>query len=313
MTTPLHDIIAKSRRLAPSSKKVYEADIDHWIEFAGADPSGWTLDRAEAFYDQMLERGLKPQSAKRIMMSLRYAAKWWATRQGRPELDFTNIEFVRDRRRKFKEVLTEEQATAILNTCTGSEPRDLRDFAALVVALETGMRVMSLCGMQIETTGVRERSVPVTWVPLKGEGADRYPVPLSNTALLALEPWLAFLRQRKVKTGPVLRALLNRVTKEHQISASLSHRALYDVVQEHAKAAGVEGVHPHLFRHTFVSWRRAAGVTDSHIGMITGHRLAGDPKILWVYTDRSGPEADVARNTTPKWLAEYVLRYKENH
>lgn len=306
MTTALHEIITKSRRLAASSKKVYLADIDRWIEFAGGQPSDWTRERAEEFYDKLLTDGLKPQSAKRIIMSLRYPAKRLAEIHFKPELDFTRVEFVRSRRRAFKEALTEEQARAMLEAITSREPRNLRDFATLIVALETGMRVMSLCGMQIEKTGIKERGVPVTWVPLKGEGEDLYPIPLSDIALLALEPWLAFLRQRKIKTGAVLRALLNRVTKDQQIGVSLSARALYDVIQDRAKAAGLTGIHPHLFRHTFVTWRRAAGVSDDLIGAITGHRLSGDSKILWVYTDHQGAHAEVARSKTPQWLADYV-------
>ena len=57
--------------------------------------------------------------------------------------------------------------------------------------LETGARRMSLAGMTLEGL-VTFKDYPVAHAPLKGRD-DVYPIPLPDTAILALKPWRDWL------------------------------------------------------------------------------------------------------------------------
>lgn len=328
MTTPLHEIVTRSSRLVESTKKNYLADIDRWIAFAGVDTTKWTRYRAQEFYDYLIAvEGVKPQTATRVLAGLRYAASLWAKLEGKPDLDFTSaIEHARTKGKAKRSALTEEQAKKLLLHCRdfplGAE--STRDFALFVVALETGMRQMSLESMELDATGIValglkdvqtiKRSYPFTYVSLKGRGTERVTIPLSDTAMRALTPWLTWLRTNRVQTGPVWRTYVrgarsfwSPTQRTVRVGDGFSFSALYKLVVRRAKAAGIGHVHPHIFRHTFITWRLTAGVPPEQIAAITRHRLEDDKLgTLYEYTDKDQQIAELARRTTPEWLRVLV-------
>jgi len=54
-----------------------------------------------------------------------------------------------------------------------------------------------------------------------------------------------------------------------------------------AHKAGIKGFHPHVFRHTFVSWCQQAGIPAYRIAGVTGHKSTG---MLDTYTTDLDPE-----------------------
>lgn len=312
--TILHQIVATSPDLASSTRKKYLDDLDVWLSFAGADPNGWTRYRAQDFYQSLLLR-MKPQSANRLFASIRYASKWWATSENNPALDFAVIRIAPPARPKKFYPLDQIEATQLILTCESQTPLDRRDLALIVVGLETGMRRMSLAGMQLEAIG-KPNGYPAVAVPLKGHGTDLYPVPLSSTAMQALDNWRQWLWAQKVKTGPVLRRLTKRAeaTKRSVTIAwdvgddGISETMIHKVIVHRAELAGIQRhdrhIHPHLLRHTFMTWRDSAGVSLSRIAAITGHD-APELGAMGGYLDKVTLGAE-ARETTPAWLAELV-------
>ena len=316
--TILHKLVNDSHRLAKSSKPNYLAAIDRWIKFAGVDPAKWTRYRMQEFYDSLLKEGLKPQSAARVVISVRYAAQRWAEMEAKPELDFSVIEFAKNKATKHRPALTKERVIELLDTCERT-PYGLRDLTFFVVALETGMRVMSAAGMTIAETKLEPVALegsavklPRTWVPLKGRDG-LHPVPLSAVTVDVLRAWLSWLASHKVKTGPVFRAMrYSVIDRIWSIAASpLSKRAFYDIAKDRAEAAEIGHLHPHLFRHTFVTWRKLAGVPDEQISAITLHKLEETKKMgtIWDYIDKGGEISTAAIKHTPSWLANYVERW----
>lgn len=307
MTEPatiLHAIILRHPKLRPSTKAVYLHDLDRWVEFAGGDPVAWTRYKAQEFYESLLGK-IQPQSANRVMASLSTAASWWAKLEGKPELDFTQILLAAGKAKKARRALTPGDATKLIQACFGVRAIDMRDFALLVVGLETGMRAMSLHGMRIEninaTAGFR-----AAHVPLKGRDG-LYPVPLSPTAQLALDPWLAWLRTHKITTGMVVRDLQSHIEPDDRFG-EVSIKTLYNIIQRRGAAVGLLDLHPHILRHSMITWRLAAAVPPHVISVITGHRMKDQLGILYEYMDQT-KFVEQACATTPAWLAALV---KEN-
>lgn len=302
----LHAIVANAPDLRPSTRAQYLRDLNTWIRYAGEDPSAWTRVKMQDFYNHLLER-MKPQSANRIIASIRYASHWRATQLAQPDLHFAVLRKAKAQPRSERRALSAEDAHKLLATCKHREnPADLRDFAILVLGLETGMRRMSMVAARVENMS-RTYGYPTVAVPLKGHQA-LYNVPLSDTAVLAMEPWLAWLRVRKVPKGPLFRSIHRRLTEERWAIGEdeVAPQTFYDTIGKRAEAAGLGHVHPHILRHTFVTWRLDQGLTPHQISAITGHRLPGDGLGNIARYGDLKEAARTARLATPAWLATVV-------
>ena len=311
-TTVLHLIVQEAPDLSPASRDKYLRDLDAWVEFAGPRPVDWTRTRAQAFYNGLLG-GMKPQSANRLMSSVSYASKWWAHREGQPELDFAHVQKSKAQGKEIRHALSPEQAIALLETTRRGTPADLRDRALIVIGLETGMRRMSLSGMKWEKLNAESAPLPYPSipVPIKGHGKDHYTVPLSDACLVALAPWQEWCRARGVTRGAVFRQLRQVVGKDgHRTrtvkkdDSGLTGAAILRIAGDRARDAGIAHVHPHLFRHSFVTWRVELGASDHEIASITGH-VVKSSGALGGYKDMQKIGA-VARTQTPPWLTAWL-------
>lgn len=309
--TILHQIVRKSPKLAASTRTYYLTDIDDWVEFAGANPGGWTRTRTAEWYAQLL-RTMQPQSANRKIASLAYAASWWAKQQNDPQLNFAVIEKAGKIQNAPRVALTPEDTTALIDTCKANTPIDLRDRALIVMGLETGMRRMSLGALQIENLTKAREGYPIARVPIKGSGDALYPVPLSDLTVIAIEPWRKWLRSKRVTSGPLFRPLSHEIARGGKLvyeldgDDGLALASIYRIVTRRADKAGLVHLHPHVFRHTFITWRMQAGLAPYQVAAITGHKMTGlGMGAFGGYID-AARVGDEARNHTPAWLSQLV-------
>ncbi len=306
MTSALHQVVEQSHSLAVSTKARYLRDLNAWTMFAGAEPSGWTRKKVHDFYSSMLLRGLKPQSANRVLASVQYASKWWATNEGNPALDFAKqIQTAPPKRKAKREALTEAEATDLLGPMLYERDSaiDARDLAMLVLMLETGMRRMSLQSMQIETTSIvwDENEPPHALVLIKGGNEEPFNVPLTDACVVALRPWLGYLARNHVRHGPVFRSLWRKGDAYVIHETAIGRNAIASMVTDRALAVGIKrSIHPHLFRHTFVTWRMGAGYSPHDVAAMTGHKLKG-LGALGGYIDISAYRERI-RTSTPPFL-----------
>ena len=322
--TVLHEILDRSG-FSPVTRDKYTLVIDRWIEFAGADPDGWTRVKAQEWYDSLITGGLKPQSANTYLASLRYVSKWYATKTNNAANDFALVQKRRGKARDEDDedeapILSEAEARDLLAGCTQNgrfdSVADRRDFAMIVLALETGMRRMSLRGAMMENINDK-RGYPAIRVPIKGDGGEQtFNVPLSDTALLALNDWITWLRTQHVKKGPIFRRLAIRVAENHVRYLEpgieqLTDTGINEIIARRAKMGELRHVNPHMLRHTFISWRTQAGLSPFDIAAITGHKVTAiafggvqvNPGAMQTYIHR---DVHQIRNSTPEWLRAVV-------
>lgn len=314
--TVLHDILDRAQ-LSKTTRDKYRVVLDQWVLFAGADPSGWTRARMSEWRDELIRRECSQETIKTYLASLRYVAKWWSSTHG--GIDFTIIQPIDlpTEPSKKRHALVPEQAIKLLETCLDRRPNlfDHRDLAMLIVGLDTGMRRGSLAGMEWNKIGMLSRGPNGLYesadVPVKGRrGIQRWKVPLSDTALYALDSWRA---RAGAPSGPVFPRILRRgptLTRD-----ALSGTAIYNMVTARAKRAGIGHAHPHLLRHTFVSWRIENHVDYWIIASVTGHSVGGIADFKsearnhglvgnverYVDLELAGAEG---RKTTPAWFAQ---------
>ena len=306
-TTILHQIVANSTNLARSTRDKYRRDLDAWVEFAGSNPKGWTRRKAQAFYSYLLEQGLKPQSANRLLSSVHYAARWWAIQEDDPSLNFAIVQKAKPVLKTQKQVLTMDQTVQLLNTCyPANDPNDARDFALIITGLETGMRQMSLRSMLFEKcffSGDTQTGYPTARVIIKGHGDERVPVPLSDTAIDAIEYWRVRWLGPRYKRGPVFQAGNKSPDGFTPSGRPLGPSTIWMLIDRRGQKAGLK-LSPHVFRHTFVTWRLESGYSPHEVAAVTHHKL----RELGALGEYVSPifVGDKMRGSTPAWLRSWV-------
>lgn len=301
----LLSLIDESRKLSPATKKSYTYGVKKWLEYAGTDPANWTLSTCQAFYDKLIADGLNVDTAKGIVKGSVSFALRRASGYDRSIIDVTKK--VDCYKRVFdaddasnRHALTGPQVKALLAVCGGSDLVAMRDHALIVLGLYTGMRRTSIT--TIDTDTVIDKGTHVTLrAYVKGGYWDR--IPLDKRAWELTAPYREALviarRYRGAHCDALFPRFAPRLLPGHVIApiipvTRLSPDGLYKALDERAKAAGITPFFPHLFRHTFISWCRVAGIEDYLIEIITRHR-GSTSLINRVYTDKELLESDVTR------------------
>lgn len=288
-------VIEQSEKLSESSKRVYRNAVGEWLDFTGENPSGWSLSQAQTWYKTLCAR-VAVKSANSRVAALKYASQRWAALSQRPDLDFAAaLETKRDHSIKSIRSLSYDEAERLLDACSGRRPVDLRDYAAVTLGLRTGMRRMSLVGSRLDKMEPSPQGVLIE-VPIKG--GVKHKVPLDETTIYGISPWLQYLKANSIASGPMFRAC-----DQTPIPAEgLGLEGLWKTLKRRAKKAEIPNFTPHVMRHTFVTWCREAGVPDYQIAAVTGHKGGASlERILGVYTDKNVGWNAVAAIPTRLW------------
>lgn len=149
---------------------------------------------------------------------------------------------------KVAHVLSPDELTALLDTCAGPDFTSLRDRAIIMLFADTGMRLGALAGLKLPDVDLRER---VAAIHTKG---DRHlVVPYGANTARALDRYLR--ARRRERYGDLQWLWLSSTNKGH-----LTPNGITQMLRRRGPQAGVPGLHPHMFRHTFAdAWLEAGG------------------------------------------------------
>lgn len=152
-------------------------------------------------------------------------------------------------------ILSEEQARKLVKI-DGRDFYDRRDAAILRLFLDTGMRAGALLGLTVDDIDVADR---VAHVQTKG---DRFiACPFGHVTAKALDD---YLRSRE------------RHDQAYKSSLWLGQRGpftrsgLRQMVTRRGEAAGIDGLHPCVFRHTFAHTWLAEGGQEGDLMYLAG-------------------------------------------
>ncbi len=267
-------VIEANPRLSAKTKKQQRAAVERWSLFARGD---WSPMVAQAFYNHLLvQKGrsgktqVKPQSANGTIIHLRSVTRQWAAYQQEPKLAiFDAVQLRKDEAPNQAIVLDEMQAQYLVSLRGGTSPAHLRDFAILILGLQTGMRRMSFVGATLGQTSLIDSAMVV---PVKGQRT--FEVPLSRAAVGALAPWMEWLRAHDVRSGSLFWSFQTpSIERGDVLKGPLTARGFDEVIGKLARDSAIADFTPHAFRHTFVTWCRLAGVDPFKIAAVTGHVL----------------------------------------
>jgi site-specific recombinase XerD len=256
---PSWEIHLRAERKSEGTLRTYLAGVRpylSWCHHTGGDP----LDRAalRLWTNELLDSGRSAATAKTRMMGVRHFTRWLAD-EG--EIDADPFAGVRPPKvdQPVVPILTDQQLRALVNACQppGDEKQGLpslrhrRDEAMVRLMFETGMRASECINLEVGDVDLTGRTVTVR----RGKGGRGRTVPFGPEAARALDRYVRVRRLHRLADGPRL-WLGDR-------GRLLAYNGLYWALGQRATAAGIEGFHPHMLRHTSADRWLAKGGSET--------------------------------------------------
>jgi integrase/recombinase XerD len=154
----------------------------------------------------------------------------------------------------------------------------LRDRAMLELMYAAGLRASEVGALKLNEYDPKLAILKVT-----GKGNKQRIVPIGQPAVDATERYLAELRPHLARHNDGrdrFRVLLSVTGRP------LERVAVWQIVTRVARAAGIDGVHPHLLRHSFATHLVGGGADLRVIQELLGHADIGTTQV-YTHVDRS--------------------------
>jgi site-specific recombinase XerD len=162
-------------------------------------------------------------------------------------------------------VLQPADIRAMLDTCAGADFTSRRDAAVVMVLADGGLRLAELAGLKTSSIDLQDRMLFVQGKGTQRRGPRHRAVPLGVKAARALDRYLRVRRRHPyAATEPLWLGTGGRAT--------ISADGIDAMLKRRAAKAGLQGVHPHMFRHSWASAFRAAGGSEGDLLVLGGWR-----------------------------------------
>jgi site-specific recombinase XerD len=155
-------------------------------------------------------------------------------------------------------VLSDDKARALLKACAGSGFVPRRDTATVRLFLDTGMRLSELTKLRVDEVDLDDDVAIVT-----GKGRRPRTCPFGSRTAQALD---RYLRARSRHPQAQLPALwLGANGRE-----AMTDNGIAQMIRKRGREAGIEGLHPHMLRHTFAHAWLAEGGNEGDLMRLAG-------------------------------------------
>ena len=187
------------------------------------------------------------------------------------------------------ELLTAEEAKALISACSNHSSTGIRNAALFTVLYRSGLRISEALGLHLKDVDQRAATLTV----LHGKGDKRRVVGIDSQGMVMVERWLDRRRGLAPRGAPVFCTLTGG-----SLDASYVRRAL----KRAAHKAGIEKrVHPHGLRHTHAAELAAEGVPTNEIQDHLGHTSL---RTTDIYLRHIAPQQRIDRIHQREWTLE---------
>ena len=251
----------RAANLAPSTISSYQRVGASFVEYLLAHgmpttASAVTRDHLEAYLADLNDR-VAPATTAKHYRSLQQLFRWLVDDGEVPRTPFERMRPPAVPEQPVP-ILTDDDLRALLDACKGNTFENRRDTAMLRFLIDSGVRASELVGIQVDDL---DFEADVAFV--MGKGRRGRAVPFGAKTADALRK---YLRARARHPGAALPALW--LGKKGPVTDS----GLRQIIERRAADAGIEGVHPHRFRHTFAHGWLAAGGQEQDLMRLAGWR-----------------------------------------
>lgn len=221
-----------------------------------SDPAHLRRERVEAFIAFLLEH-YKPATASNRYRGLQAFFRWCVeegelksspmAKMSPPHVPETP-----------PDVLSDEELTRLLRACAGDAFDERRDTAIVRLFIDTGCRLSEITGLALDDVDFEQNVIVVL-----GKGRRPRACPFGRKTARALDRYLRNRSQQRLATA-------KQLWLGH--AGPMTSWGVADVIRRRAAVAGVEGVHPHRFRHTYAHQWLASGGNEGDLMRLAGWR-----------------------------------------
>ena len=268
------DYLNFERGLSALTVSAYRRELERFMAFATArgryDPASVGGDDVRDYVFHLSDLGLAPTSVRRAQSALRAYFGFLLEEGALPSDPTEGLQSPRVAR-PLPNVLEAAEISALLEAPRSDSSVHWRDRAILEFLYATGVRVSELVGLRLTDLDLEERLCTVL-----GKGSKERMVPLGGPACVALSRYLGEVRSALDKGEGDGCVFLN------QRGRSLSRTAVWKIVKEAARLAGIERkVSPHVLRHAFATHLLEGGADLVAVQELLGH---ADISTTQIYT-----------------------------
>ena len=255
----------------------YRRDLERyaqWIHQQGITDLSLVTANSVSDFAASLARDLSSSSATRTIISVRgfhkfAVAEGWEVDNPAVDIRPPSIPL------RLPKALPYDTVLSIIQAATNSQ-FPYRDSAAIELLYGTGIRISELVGLDLEDIEFDTETIIVT-----GKGSKTRMVPIGSVALSAVARYTQNERGTlliKNKGFVTQRVFLNTRGKP------LSRQSAWEVVVGAAKSAGVPGVSPHSFRHSYATHLLEGGADVRSVQELLGHSSVTTTQIYTMVT-----------------------------
>ena len=272
------DYLAIERGSSSNTVEAYGRDLDRYLAFlsdAGiARPEDVTRAAIEDHIAALTNVGLAPTSVERAVSAIKGFHRFMVADQiteNHPTADLP----LPAKPKHLPDVLSIEQARALLEQTFRETPLDQRDRAILEVLYGCGLRVSELCGLD-----QREVYLDDEMLRVFGKGSKERVVPIMGSAAAALGDYLVRWRPQLVGKRLSGAVFLNAR------GGRISRQSVHAICERYGRLAGIEGLHPHTLRRSFATHMLEGGADLRIVQEILGHANIATTQ-LYTHVDRT--------------------------
>jgi len=258
----------ESVNAAPTTIRIYRIAVEQLGAFLRS--TGMPADPTQVTREHLVEwlrfmqrpreeqgQGLAAQSALQRYRSVSRLFAWMVDTDEIPESPMAKMKPPRVPE-KMVPVIKQEDLRKLLKAVSGTDFESRRDKAIISLFIDTGLRVAEMAGIGCGDVDMEEREVVVM-----GKGRRARSVRFVKETRSDLQRYLLIRYKHAHADADAL-----WVGKRGRMQSN----GIYQMVVRRCEDAGIERVHPHMFRHTFAHQYLRAGGAEGDLMRVTGWR-----------------------------------------
>ncbi len=169
---------------------------------------------------------------------------------------------------KLPRFLTKEEMEKLINAPDINTPEGVRDRAIIELLYATGLRVSELASLTTSQIDAEQGLLDCT-----GKGSKQRKVPIGRSALQWLREYQGAARHKLLAGRESTRLFINGGGQP------LTRQTIWASLKKHAAHAKVQGVSPHVLRHSFATHLLEHGADTRSVQAMLGHADLGTTQI----------------------------------
>lgn len=271
------------RNLSSASVDAYRRDLVDYLGFVNAAGAG-ELDGIERdmITDYIADLRLREYAASSVERHVAAVKGFhrFCVREGLTEHDPASSVPLPKKPDRLPEAVSVEAIGALLDQPFPETPAGLRDHAILEMLYGCGLRVSELTGLEFGNLLLDDDLVRV-----RGKGSKERIVPLIGSCRAAFNEYLEHGRPHLHPKNGVAAQDPDAIFLNAR-GGRLTRRSVCKLVERYGHAVGLEGLHPHMLRHSFATHMLEGGADLRVLQQMLGHSDISTTQI-YTHVDRT--------------------------